>query len=341
MPNILLTYRCNLNCPYCFANEFVNRMDVDITTENFKTALDYIAKAPNTHVGLIGGEPLVHRNFEVLMDLVFAHPNVSDIMVYTNGLELNRLFPYFLRSNSKKRLKVLVNCNSPVVLGEQRFERLQQLLDEAFEQYRGIEHIKFGINLYDNEFDYQYIKRFLVRYDQRQVRISLTVPDFKCPGYEKSLDNFKHRKEYLLQFLCEMDEIGVLAYYDCNKPPVCIWTNEEWDWLQRYRAKYRTCSSNLVDDTARCAPVIDILPDLNVVRCLGMSDFDKVKLCDFDELEDLVGYYKTTIDAEGSRISGAPECKDCYERQTGRCMGGCLGYKHEMIERLNQIVENL
>ena len=29
MPNIMLTYRCNLNCPYCFANEFVNKKNTD------------------------------------------------------------------------------------------------------------------------------------------------------------------------------------------------------------------------------------------------------------------------------------------------------------------------
>ncbi len=31
MPNIMLTYRCNLKCPYCFANEFVNKKNTDIS----------------------------------------------------------------------------------------------------------------------------------------------------------------------------------------------------------------------------------------------------------------------------------------------------------------------
>ena len=42
MPNIMLTYRCNLKCPYCFANEFVNKKNTDISLENFEKALDFI-----------------------------------------------------------------------------------------------------------------------------------------------------------------------------------------------------------------------------------------------------------------------------------------------------------
>ena len=35
MANIMLTDTCNLRCPYCFANEFVNKSANEISIENF------------------------------------------------------------------------------------------------------------------------------------------------------------------------------------------------------------------------------------------------------------------------------------------------------------------
>lgn len=42
MANIMLTDACNLKCPYCFANEFVNKDKNDITEEAIDEAKDFI-----------------------------------------------------------------------------------------------------------------------------------------------------------------------------------------------------------------------------------------------------------------------------------------------------------
>ena len=33
MANIFLTRKCNLKCPYCFADEFVNKKNEEVTLE--------------------------------------------------------------------------------------------------------------------------------------------------------------------------------------------------------------------------------------------------------------------------------------------------------------------
>ena len=63
MPNIMLTYRCNLHCPYCFANEFVNKEKTDITIRDFLKAVSFITRT-ESYVGIIGGEPTVHPGFQ-------------------------------------------------------------------------------------------------------------------------------------------------------------------------------------------------------------------------------------------------------------------------------------
>ncbi len=35
MANIMINEDCNLRCPYCFANEFVNKKTNNVTEENF------------------------------------------------------------------------------------------------------------------------------------------------------------------------------------------------------------------------------------------------------------------------------------------------------------------
>ena len=337
----MLTYRCNLRCPYCFANEFVGRTDLDISEEDFEEALAFATDRPKSQIGLIGGEPTVHPKLETFLRRLSVHPNVADVMLYTNGLRLEPVLQLCQDPTIQPMLRILVNCNSPAVMGERNFEALKRSLDLAFGKYHVGQNVKLGLNLYSNDFDYGFIKELLLRYDLRQLRISLTVPDFSACGRVDAVENFKSRKEYLLGFYREMDEIGVLPYYDCNQPPRCVFTDEEWLWLLKYRARYRDLPTNITEPVSRCAPVVDILPDLRAVWCFGMSDFAKVSIRDFDSLEDLRGYFRNRVDAEAFRVSSGAECRNCYDRQTGRCTGGCLGYKEGGLRKLDALLETL
>ncbi len=341
MSNIMLTYRCNLNCPYCFANEFVNRTDADITEEDFCHAVSFLAAEPGTSVGLIGGEPTIHPKLPEFIRILAKNKNVDHVMVYTNALWLEPLLKVMSEAGIGPMVRILVNCNSPKVMGANNYERLKSSLDLAFGTYKMGRQIKFGLNLYDNDFDYSFIKELLVRYGQNQLRISLTVPEFGVCGKVDPVEHFNSRKDYLFRFFKEMDEIGVMPYYDCNKPPQCIWTEEEWAWLEWFVSKHRSVATNLIDQKARCKPVVDILPDLRAVRCFGMSDFEKVRIDDFASLRDLQEYFRGKVDAEAFRISPSGVCRDCYDRKTGYCTGGCLGYKQEQIKAANQFVTKL
>ena len=94
MANIMLTSICNLSCPYCFANEFVNRSNVEITEENFRKAMEFILRDGSEHsVGLIGGEPTTHSQFEKLLRIVLADRRVKVGSLYTNGILIDRFWP--------------------------------------------------------------------------------------------------------------------------------------------------------------------------------------------------------------------------------------------------------
>ena len=90
MAHITLTYRCNLRCPYCFANEFVNKESTDITWDGFKSAVDFITTCGKARIGLIGGEPLVHPLFDEFVDFLINRDDVSLISIFTNGVLMQK-----------------------------------------------------------------------------------------------------------------------------------------------------------------------------------------------------------------------------------------------------------
>ena len=69
-----LTYRCNLNCPYCYVGQ--ERKKEELTTDEWKKVIDQL---PFYSIAtLVGGEPLVRKDF-------------IDILAYTSKRILNKV----------------------------------------------------------------------------------------------------------------------------------------------------------------------------------------------------------------------------------------------------------
>lgn len=330
MPNISLTFRCNLRCPYCFAHEFVDDSANDIALDDFDTAVAFATKGGPVHLGLIGGEPTLHPQFGEIAQRIIDNPLIESATVFTNGMLLDR----FTDVLAHPKLSLLVNWNAPDMLGAAAFQRIRDNVDALIFEHAMGNRLNLGLNLYDAAMDYGYMLELLKRYGLRKVRISLTVPDFPEGCRTDVLAYFCEYKPFLLDLFRALDAIGVLPYYDCNRPPYCIWTDEEKAWLEAYADAHGEPESSLVDTKSFCRPVIDILPDLRAVRCFGMSFFDKVPIADFASLDELTAYFMRTIDRRAYRISASKECENCHLRRTWLCCQGCMGFKAEGIERL-------
>lgn len=337
MPNIMLTYRCNLHCSYCFANEFVNKKNTDISIKNFLKAVSFATRTGPSRIGLIGGEPTIHPGFQVIMELLNNNPKVKGITLYTNGLLLDK----YIQQLNNQKIHILINCNAPLIIGEKAFNSMQQNLDKLMREEGMKERVHLGINLYSDDMDYRYIINLLQRYKMHSLRISLTVPDFSTCEYINALESFKKRKRFLLDFFREMDSIQVLPYYDCNCPPYCIWTEEEKEWLEKYAAKYPNEQGNLTGYHSSCFPVIDILPNLQAVRCFGMSDYMKASIEDFRNVSDLTNYFINEIDSVAYKMPACKECANCYEQKVRHCVTGCMGFKANEIRASNDVIKQM
>lgn len=337
MPNIMVTYRCNLRCPYCFANEFVNLSSADMALEAFDKALAFLTKSGPTCLGLIGGEPTLHPQFNIMLERIINNPYITEATVYTNGILLDK----YMKLLVHPKFRMLVNWNSPAQIGEQTFKRIQDNVDALMFEYHMKDRINLGLNLHDKDMDYSYMMELLKRYNLHRLRVSLTVPNFEEGLRVDVMEYFHNNKSFLLRFFKDMDSIQVLPYYDCNKPPYCIWTDEEREWLESYVKKYPVSESTLIGHKSFCYPVVDILPTLQAVRCFGMSDFDKVNIDDFDNAADIASYFLNTVDSCAYKISAHESCKSCYQRLTRHCTAGCIGFKAKEISDTNVFVSNL
>ncbi|NLO47469.1 MAG: hypothetical protein GX111_03990, partial [Clostridiales bacterium] len=80
-----------------------------------------------------------------------------------------------------------------------------------------------------------------------------------------------------------------------------------------------------------CTPVIDILPDLQAIRCFGLSEYTKQDIRNFSNINELRNYYIRTTDVPACGLWTQDDCAGCYSREIGDCSGGCLLFKAKQI----------
>jgi cyclic pyranopterin phosphate synthase len=93
---ISVTDRCNMRCPYCMPREvfganfrFLDRAEL-LSFEEITRVVAVMADHGVSKVRLTGGEPLLRRDIERLVEMLAGVSGVSDIALTTNGLLLAR-----------------------------------------------------------------------------------------------------------------------------------------------------------------------------------------------------------------------------------------------------------
>lgn len=79
-----LTYRCNLNCPYCYVGSDRNKQE--LSTEDWKTVIDQIPFYGI--ITLVGGEPLLRTDFDELLEYS-SKKVLRKVHVVSNGVLLD------------------------------------------------------------------------------------------------------------------------------------------------------------------------------------------------------------------------------------------------------------
>ena len=74
--NIAITNYCNLNCPYCFANKFIDSEKQSLNENQLDKILDFLFYSKlnkyKYRIGIIGGEPTLHPQFQDIVNKIVS-----------------------------------------------------------------------------------------------------------------------------------------------------------------------------------------------------------------------------------------------------------------------------
>jgi len=332
MANLMLTKQCNLHCSYCFANEFVNQQSDVMSYENFLKCLRFLLSNPSTRIGLIGGEPTLHPELKQMLATLIDSPFKS-VCLFTNGILLDRYFAELRNS----KFQILINLNSPESVGQNLYDRTMDNLDQMINHLYMREQIELSLNIHSPGMDFEYMLDALKRFRQNRVRLSIAVPNIDEDRNLEPFAYFRSMEETVRTLIKALLEMDIAPCFDCNLPPLCLATKDDYALFCQHEKTMQR--SNLNKGNPTCKPVIDILPDLRVVRCFGVSGYNKVNLLDFRNEEELKQYFSAEIDALAYHILPSENCRGCYEYAVGKCSCGCYAYRLNRMYQLKDYAE--
>ena len=116
---ISVTDRCDFRCVYCMEPDtrFVPHAEV-LTLEELALVARAFTELGVKKIRITGGEPLVRRNVVKLMHDISTLPGLRELVLTTNGSQLERLAPE-LRAAGVKRINISLDS-----LDEARFARI-------------------------------------------------------------------------------------------------------------------------------------------------------------------------------------------------------------------------
>ena len=317
MANIALLNRCNLRCPYCFADNYIASEKSDIDIQAFKELLDFAS--PDGEVGIIGGEPLIHPLVDEILNICTQDFRFGKITLFTNGIYIDK----HINSLSSGRINLLINVNSKRDIGSSNFERIDNNI-ELLRQMGLLSRVSLGINVYEKGQDFEDFLYLVEKYGFRKIRLSVVIPQNKDEG---GISYFLKMKETLFALYERLKELDVAPCYDCNAIPECVYTEKEKELLASLPFANSFERDIFLGKRSVCSPVIDLYPDKTATRCFGCYDMDRVKIDEFESIQDLKNYFFMQIDARLVHNYSWEKCKSCYKHKTFGCFGGCLCYK--------------
>lgn len=316
MPNIIITELCNLSCPYCFANKMIedgkNQSNQFISLDQLDQILNWLLPTAITEdftLGLIGGEPTLHPQFNEILNKINAFNSFthSQSTIFTNGLKIHNWINDIGISTS-----LLINVNN---LNNNLKSKLINNLDLINNlNWFDIQKATLGCNLYFDEKNYQYFWDIVDRYPKiHKIRMAVAAPNSQTFKKDKN-SYYLAMKDLFLHFLLETKKRNLKIIYDCSQIPICFFSEEEQSLI-----------FELGDNFIKfCEPVIDITPDFKATSCFGVYD-TPIDCNIFNNITELIRYFQNQIFLRINQNNNSI-CNNCKKIKYLQCQGGCLSF---------------
>jgi sulfatase maturation enzyme AslB (radical SAM superfamily) len=338
MANIMLTEACNLKCSYCFVNDLVKnkKSKKHIEMDDFKEIVDFITKT-ESNIGLHGGEPTLHPNIKEILEYVIRDKKIKGVNFMTNGICLDKVIDQVCHP----KIHILVNLNSPKDIGKENYEKVIKNLDKLyFERYHN--RITLGINMYKKDFEYKYMIDALKRYKMNHVRATTVSPNSDIMRKNNYLEYIKKLKPSVLEFFKELFELEITHGFDCqgNIIPPCVYTEKEKEFIKKVNERNKEKGFSEIIFPF-CHLHTEFTVNKEAVMCLTLSKQEKVKISDFNNVNEIKNYYLNKYEIFAHTIPIDEKCRNCIHMKTMQCVGGCIGYRINEINQARKICESI
>jgi len=310
MANVLLTTRCNLHCPYCFAQEKLSEgQKLSMSIGDVEKVMDFLVRSNHPLFRVMGGEPTLHPEFPRILELALRKGMRVDVLSNaTWPASYNELF----RRTSPRRVVFLLNIDLPQRYAPNIWQRIEQNLAAISD--RG--SITLSFNIFEKQPRYEYIFELTRKYGIDKIRMSFSLPVVGADNACLKLEDYKEMAPFVVEFARRAEQEGVQVRMD-NAIPLCMFTNEQAGELLLKGVIE-------LERNMRCSPVIDIGPDLRVWCCFCLSKMWNRHLDEFENLDQIRAYFQNAMSLYQDRLYPLQACNDCRYRDQWRCQGGCL-----------------
>jgi MoaA/NifB/PqqE/SkfB family radical SAM enzyme len=313
--NIILTYKCNLGCEYCY-EKGAKLNYADISLDNFTRIVKWLRKNKKDKIILLGGEPTGYPDFNRILKI--AESNKMKVAILTNLMCNEEALKAIL--NYRGYLVLQANINNPNTYRDYSYALVHANIKKIHNKKRTI---VLRYNMYKDNYDFANIIR-IAKEINGCIRFSATNNPIGCEGRPKKNINFRemYPKDKIMDFLDTCNREKVSAFF-ARPVPKCIFNQQEIKKYKNNAIKFKCYVGKDGDYAAR----LIINPDLSVMGCYGVPIKGPL-LTSFKGTRELSDYYKGHF----IRLRKTPlvqECLGCKDFLNDICQGGCLSEKIE------------
>lgn len=330
MANILLTEKCVRECPYCFAQKYMDDgSDKFLSWKNLVYLADMLERTNENHISLLGGEPTLHPDFSTYV--LYLMNRGFHVTIFTAGIMSNRQLKNVeedLSGVDPGRLSFVVNTNHPDITPVKEMKSQNLFLKK-------MGHMSCpGHNLYQEEFELDFIFDYINRFNlRRHIRLGIGHPIYGKENNHVTPPRMKKIAESLERAFPLFEANKVTPGFDCGMP-LCIFEDESLGKLMKL-------SGNAGAVKFGCGPAIDVGPNMDVWSCFPLTDYKRKSVFEFDDFRQVAEYFAGILNSVRTEKKAGifDECTNCLHREKGTCAGGCVA--HGLIDSEAENIESI
>jgi hypothetical protein len=264
------------------------------------------------YLSLLGGEPFLHPEMAVIVSGFRQVSPGTNLQILTGGIFKKEL----LDTLSPSEVGLIFNVNEPRdYKNPQHFAIVTANIETAIR--KGFRVI-LGYNVWRMDFDTAFMPNLAHHLGRSSFRWTVANPQWSSPPNVVQPAQYGVLAEGCFAMLQEAAKLDIEALLDCPLP-LCFFKDSELAWIRQYHP-------GTAARLGACQPVLDITPELEVIRCFALSKIIRVKVTEFPNEMAIQHWFQKNVDSRLLNRGCFPYCHECPHFRSGRCTGGCLAW---------------